>query len=377
MGNHVAEAQNVTKGRRYKLISSDSHVNEPPDLWTDRVPAAFKDRAPRMDRFEEGDAWVIEGVKDPINFGMNACAGLAPEQMKGWARFDEIRKGGWDPASRIEEMDEDGVDAEVLYPSPRLSGAIVAHKDVEYHNVMISAYNDWISEYVSYAPDRFGGLVLLPNRGAEGAVEELERVIDRPGIRGVQIGCWPNGTLQVQPEDDKVFGLLAERGIPLSIHVALGQAMPGAHRAKLPGYGRFFDAPNRMIELIFDGVFDRFPELNVFFAEVDFGWVPYVKEQIDNNYLRLDAVSKFGLEQLPSEYIAKHFHFGYMTDTFGLRNLEYMGAERVLWSSDYPHISADWPSSWRVIQSSMSGISLEDRQLILAGNAQRLYKFGQ
>ena len=93
--------------------------------------------------------------------------------------------------------------------------------------------------------------------------------------------------------------------------------------------------------------------------------------------IRSDAVSKFGLEQLPSEYIGKHFHFGYMTDTFGLRNLEYMGAERVLWSSDYPHISADWPSSWRVIQSSMSGISLDDRQLILAGNAQRLYKFGQ
>ena len=369
-------ARGAAQGRHYRLISSDSHVNEPPRLWLDRVPAAFTDRAPRMEHFEEGDAWVIEGVKDPINFGMNACAGLSPEEMKGWARFDEIRHGGWDPVARIVEMDEDGVDAEVLYPSPRLASAIVANKDVEYHNVMIRAYNDWVSEYVEYAPDRFGGLVILPNRGAEGAVAELERVIDRPGIRGVQIGCWPNGTLQLQPEDDKVFGVLAERDIPLSIHVALGQTMPGAHRAKLPGYGRFFDAPNRMIELIFDGVFDRFPELNVFFAEVDFGWVPYVKEQIDNNYLRLDAVSKFGLEQLPSEYIARHFHFGYMTDTFGLRNLEYVGAERVLWSSDYPHISADWPSSWRVIQSSMSGIALADRQLILAGNAQRLYKFG-
>jgi predicted TIM-barrel fold metal-dependent hydrolase len=170
--------------------------------------------------------------------------------------------------------------------------------------------------------------------------------------------------------------VLAERGIPLSIHVALSQSVPGAHRAKLPGYGRFFDAPNRMIELTFSGVFDRFPELNVVFAEVDFGWVPYVKEQIDNNYLRLDAVSQFGLEKLPSEYISEHCHFGYMTDTFGLRNLEYMGAERVLWSSDYPHISADWPTSWRVIQSSLAGVAPGDRELILAGNAQRLYKFG-
>ena len=67
--------------------------------------------------------------------------------------------------------------------------------------------------------------------------------------------------------------------------------MPAAHQAKLPGYGRFFDAPNRMIEMIFAGVFDRFPELDVVFAEIDFGWVPYVKEQIDNNYQRLDPVS--------------------------------------------------------------------------------------
>src|ERR1700710_900247 len=145
----------VATGRKYRLISADSHVNEPRDLWQTRLPVQYRDRAPRMESFEEGDAWVIEGVKDPINFGMNACAGLPAEEMKGWARFDEIRKGGWDPASRIAEMDEDGVDAEVLYPSPRLANAIVANRDVEYHNVMIRAYNDWISEYVEYAPERF------------------------------------------------------------------------------------------------------------------------------------------------------------------------------------------------------------------------------
>src|SRR5438128_11099186 len=83
----------------YRLISADSHVNEPPDLWVSRVPAALRDRAPRIERFADGDAWVIEGVADPINFGMNACAGLEPEQMKGRVRFDEIRRGGCDPAA--------------------------------------------------------------------------------------------------------------------------------------------------------------------------------------------------------------------------------------------------------------------------------------
>jgi predicted TIM-barrel fold metal-dependent hydrolase len=151
--------------------------------------------------------------------------------------------------------------------------------------------------------------------------------------------------------------------------------MPAAHRSHLPGYGRFFDAPNRMIELVMAGVFDRFPQLNVVFAEVDCGWVPYVKEQIDNNYHRLDPVSRFGLRKPPSEYIAEHFHYGYMTDSVGLRMRDDIGVERILWSNDYPHISADWPYSWRTIQASMSGVSPEEKHLILAGNSARLYRF--
>jgi predicted TIM-barrel fold metal-dependent hydrolase len=186
-------------------------------------------------------------------------------------------------------MDRDGVDAEVIYPTPRLANALVANTNVDYHVAMLQAYNDWLSEYVGDAPERFGGLAILPNRGVERAVAELQ----------------------------------------------------------------------------------------VVFAEVDFGWVPYVKEQIDNNYQRLEPVSRFGLQALPSEYIARHFHFSYMTDTFGLRNWADVGAERILWSSDYPHISADWPFSWRVIQASMSGVPAAARQLILAGNAQRLYGFSQ
>ena len=93
-----------------------------------------------------------------------------------------------------------------------------------------------------------------------------------------------------------------------------------------------------------------------------------------------EYLRKIALSTLTKRRLLRTGHtatLGYITDTFGLRNLQYMGAERVLWSSDYPHISADWPSSWRVIQASMSGISGTDRELILAGNAQRLYGFGR
>ena len=125
------------KRSRYRLISADSHVNEPGDLWTARVPEQYAERAPRIESFEQGDAWVLDGVSDPINFGMNACAGLPPEQMTGWKRFDEIRRGGYDPAARLEEMDQDGVDAEVLYPTPRLSQAVFAYADADFHHALV------------------------------------------------------------------------------------------------------------------------------------------------------------------------------------------------------------------------------------------------
>jgi predicted TIM-barrel fold metal-dependent hydrolase len=359
-----------------RLISCDSHFNEPGDLFTTRVPAKFKATAPYMKNFPEGDAWMFDGLPEPRNFGWNACAGLPPEQMTGWSKFADMRKGGYDPAARIKEQDLDGVTGEVMYPTPSIQAALATHPDDEYHLAMVRAYNDFVSEYVGYAPDRFCGLVFLPNRGGvKAAVAELERVIDRPGMRGVLSACYPNGTTVMQPEDDYLWASIVEHKVPYNIHVAIGLMAPRPHKAKLPGYGRFFDAPNRLIEFIFNGVFDRFPSLDVAFAEVDFGWVPYVKEQIDNNYQRLEKVSHFGLERMPSEYIDDHFYFGYMTDSFGLKNLNFMNPERVMWSTDYPHISADYPYSWRTIQASMSGVPAPVKAAILHGTAERLYKF--
>ena len=223
---------------------------------------------------------------------------------------------------------------------------------------------------------RFAGLLLLPNRGAATAVAEIDRVLDRPGIRGVLMGCYPNGTLEITEEDDAVWTRIVEAGVPLNIHVSLSQHMPAAHRAALPGYGRFFDAPNRIVQMIFAGVFDRFPGLDVVVAEVDCGWVPYFKEQIDNNYKRLDAISDFRITALPSEYVERHLHFTYLTDPFGIENRASIGVERILWSSDYPHISSDWPHSWDTIDKTFAAVDPTERDLILSGNAQRLYGFG-
>jgi len=246
------------------------------------------------------------------------------------------------------------------------------------HLAMVRAWNDWMAEYVAYAPDRFAGIPVIPNHGPEMACAEIDRMLGKPAIRGFLMGCYANGTMAPAPEDDAVYARLVEAGLPLNIHVAMTNVMPGVHKSTLPGWGRFFDAPNRMVQMIFAGIFDRFPELQVVFAETDCGWVPYVMEQVDNNYNRiLPTRPDIKLQGLPSEYIARNFNFTYMTDSFGIRNRDSIGVDNILWCSDYPHISADWPFSWKTIQASMSGVTQADRHAILCGNAMRLYGFGK
>src|SRR3984893_17467969 len=152
----------------YRLIDADAHINEPPDLWTSRVPAAFRDRSPRIEHFEMGDAWVMEGVKDPINFGLNAAAGLPVADRRPWARFEEIRAGGYDPKARLEEVDFDFVDACVWFPTPRVSQLVIGTPDPALHLALVRAYNDWLSEYCEHEPARLRGVMLVTNRGGDG-----------------------------------------------------------------------------------------------------------------------------------------------------------------------------------------------------------------
>jgi len=366
----------------YRLIDADTHINEPPDLWTKRVPAKFKDRAPHMQHFEQGDAWVLEGVKDPINFGSNASAGIPLADRSAWVRWEDIRAGGYDPKARLLEMDADLVDAAVIYPTPRISHLVIANPDPEFHLAMVQAYNDWLSEYCEHDPSRLGGIMLVPNRGVADAVREIQRVADRPGIVGCLIGCYPHGDLNLAEEDDPVWQEIAGRGMPLHIHVALVNEYPrdiyasGAITEGLVmGYLRFRDVPGRMLQFLEGGVFNRFPDLKIVLAEVDAGWVPYVKEQVDNRVLRREYGAAMRKKRLPSSVIEEHFYYTYITDHFALRNRHAIGVERLMWSTDFPHGGSDWPFSVRTIHADFAGVPGRERDLILAGNAQRLYRF--
>jgi len=274
-------------------------------------------------------------------------------------------------------MDQDGVDAEIEYPTPRVSLSLFWNTaDPELHVAQIRAYNDWLSEFCGYDPDRLAGVALIPNVGVEAAIEELHRALKLPGIRGASIGQYPGGELDPSRDDDSFWAAVQGAEVPLSVHVSFAYAAPGDHK-RLIGGGlfRFFDAAIRSAQFVESGILDRFPRLKLVFAEVECGWVPHVKEQMDIRYRIRNPKEMAPIRLRPSEYFDRNMSFVFITDPYGIANRHRVGVERMLWSSDYPHTSTEWPESWKAIERDFAGVPEDERHPILAGNAVRLYGF--
>lgn len=365
---------------KYKLISADSHVVEPPNLWLDRVPEKYKARAPRQIRMEQGDAWAIEGT-EPFPFGLTQCGGLPPEKYKLWIRWEDVRKEGYDPAERVKSQNQSKVDVEVFYPSPRIANAIHLNAgDAGLHNACISAYNDWLSEFCSYNPDRLWGLAMVPGMGGiDVAVKEVKRAIQLPGITGVLFYRYPTEGTKLVKEDDPVFALCADAGVPIHFHVGLAgsaSAVPAqAHTfvGAFTGAFRFYDPPIRMAEIIYTQLLDRFPQLQVVWGEVDVGWVGYVTEQLDGRYDRQNPAQKLSLRQQPSDYFKTNYYYTIVEDRYGVKNRDSVGADRIMWSSDFPHATCNYPDYDKAIALEFEGVSTMEKQRMLADNAADLY----
>jgi predicted TIM-barrel fold metal-dependent hydrolase len=278
-------------------------------------------------------------------------------------------------------MGEDGVDAELIFGSNYPVTYVATCEDTELHHEMVRAYNDFMSEFCGQAPDRLGGTALLPCQGVDGCLREIERLSSMPGFVAFLLKRYPNGGLQIQPEDDAVWEAIEASGKPMVIHVGLVTGVMTTRRSaeSLPGTGHFHDAPTRMLQFIFSGVLDRFPNIRIPFIEVDCGWVPYFEIQADDNFNRhrKGSLRDAKLTRMPSQYMREFYPVAFITDPFAVENRHRIGVERMLWSSDYPHITSDWPYSWKTISATFYDVPDEERHAILAGNAQALFKFGE
>ncbi|MBV9586140.1 MAG: amidohydrolase family protein, partial [Alphaproteobacteria bacterium] len=203
------------------VLSSDSHVFEPPDLWQTRIDRAFRDRAPRIERIDGGDHVVVEADQILSGIGLISNAGArfeAPETISARGRMEDVHSGGWEPDQHLKDMAVDGVAGEVLYPSQGLFYFKVA--DSGLMSAIFRAYNDWLAEFCRTDRARLKGVAMINLDDVEDGIAELERTA-RLGLCGAMIAEYPAEDRRYdQPEYEKFWAAAAGLDMPLSLHTA-------------------------------------------------------------------------------------------------------------------------------------------------------------
>jgi len=365
------------------LISSDSHVLEPSDLWTKGLPEKMRSRAPHVIWNEQRGVWMFgcdEVTPQPITFSFVAGVDLddLPDMHK--AGYSAARPGGWDPIARIEDMKMYGVSAEVLYPS--LGLGLYWIKDAAFQEACFRAYNDWLIEYCAAVPDRLVGLAMISMWNVDNAVAELRRCKDA-GLRGGMI--WerpPQSHSFLNKENDPFWAAAAEMDMPVALHILTDHGITKWRVENSPvGPERYrssvmmqFEIEQAVFDLIFGAVLERHPNLKVISVENEYNWLASLLVRMDKGYERFRRDMPLGLTMRPSDYVRRQMKITFFNDAIGPMTAPYVGTDLLMWSSDYPHQNSTWPHSREVIARDLSGFSPEDREKILWRNVVELHK---
>ena len=331
-------------GKDYKIISADSHVIEPWFLWRDRLPAKYKDRAPKLVRGEKNDMLVSEDVEMPP---MGTAAGVfrGDAEVRQTGRWDEdVPPAAYDPHARMSFVDKDGIWGEVLYPT--LALAYYSIDDLDYKWALLRAYNDWLAEFCSAYPNRLKGIAMVANEDPLLAAEELKRV-SKLGMPGVMMPTVA-GDECIQYHErgmDPLWKAAVEYGMSVNIHAGTTRdkkkniiQAKGRNPTISPLKSQLFIKP--MLNMIFGGVFERHPDLMFTSAENEAGWASHILERCDyewKRYANLEVKDFEGrIPKKPSEYFRKNIKLTFMRDTVAILTRDMLGVETLMFPDRLP-----------------------------------------
>jgi predicted TIM-barrel fold metal-dependent hydrolase len=375
----------------YKLISADSHIVEPPDMYAARIEPKFRDRAPKMERRKtptgrEYDAWMIDGMQvGTLGAVMQAGQRFEdPSQIDFLGVWEDVRKGAYDPDAMIAENEEDGVWGSCLQPSQGLFWYRIP--DSALLSEICRVYNDWIADFCKPYPERLKAIAMLNVDDVDEGCRELERT-KKLGMVGAFI---PVSPLPERPYRDPVYDRLwataQDHDMPLLMHIATNRAgVPGCeftmNIGELTGAGR--STTDHWVRyslgaMLFAGVFDRYPRLKVGSVEHETAWIPHWLKQMDFTYRERPVFTKgwkSAEAMLPSDYWRRNMFVEFMEDDLGIELREHIGVENMLWGSDFPHAESTWPQSKQFLDRIFAGVPEEDRRRITSDNAAKLFGF--
>jgi predicted TIM-barrel fold metal-dependent hydrolase len=366
------------------ILSSDSHVFEPPDLWTGRIDAPFRDRAPRMQRIDGADEIVVEGDQVLSGIGLISNAGArfeAPETISGRGKFEDVHRGGYDPEQHLKDMALDGVAGEVLYPSQGLF--YFRLKDSALMSAIFRAYNDWLADFCRTDPARLKGIAMINLDDVQDGIKELERAA-RLGLAGAMITELPLEDRRYDQAEYEPFWAAAEAlGLPLSLHTATRR------QGKIRGTGpktlrdassratKAFGPATSLCDMIFSGVFERHPRLVVAVVEFELSWAPHLLDTMDYTYRERheEALYRFKEGMRPRDFFHRNVVLSFQEDAVGIRLRDVIGVDNMMWGSDYPHSESTFPRSRQILAEILAGVPDDELVKIVGGNTARVYGF--
>jgi predicted TIM-barrel fold metal-dependent hydrolase len=362
----------------FKMVSADSHVVEPPNLWVERVDQRYRERAPRIVSEPDSDYLVCEGgltYKHPI--GLTVCTEAPDNEVSMIGRFANARKGGWDPNARLADMDRDGVEAEILYTSFGLS--MFSIPDPEFQLACFRAFNDWIAEFSSGAPKRLYGVAMIPTDPIEAATAEMARS-RKMGLRAAMISISQDaGKGYENPAYDPIWSASEELEMPISLHVAASKKHFSNTGNVMADFAlAFTPTMYSLAAMIFSGVFDRHRKLKVVSVENDAAWVAGILERMDFRAHRdqgwAGAFNGITSGRTPSQIFHEHVGVTFMRDRTAVRNRDIIGLNNLMWGSDYPHFDGTWPHSKAVLAEHFGDVPMADQLRIARRNAIDFYR---
>jgi len=385
IAGHVSQyAHEAAPDLGIKPVSADSHITEPPNCYIDYIDPAFRDRAPRaVIGPNGGHVFVIDGIDKPIPLAIIAAAGIDPREISfDQAKFEEIHRGGWDPAARLLDQDRDGVVAEVIYPSVGM--ILCNHPDIAYKHACFEAYNRWLADFCGHAPDRLYGIGQTAAGSPEQVVADMRTIKDM-GFKGVMLpGEAPTEFDYDDKRWDRVWQASVEMSLPISFHILTS----GKGKSAVAVEGRGSDEvrvganqhtiiranQDNISLLIWGRAFERNPDLKVVCVEADAGWAPHFMYRLDHFYNRHRFWSKMGsMEKLPSEYFHDNIYLTFQDDYVAFRTVDLMNPRRLMWTNNFPHSDSTWPWSRQMLAHQTEGLADDLKRMILRDNVIELY----
>jgi predicted TIM-barrel fold metal-dependent hydrolase len=382
------------------VIDVDTHVVEPPDLWTSRLASRWGDLIPHVawDENVKEEAWFIGDQRlGPV--GSAAQAGwpeYPPDHPRRWSDTDPAT---WDAKLRLGRMNDYGIHAQVLYPNVALFNTAMFQQvgadelPVEF----VRAYNDFQTDFASVAPDRFIPMTSLPFWDLPATLREMRRCADA-GHRGIVFSQDPSAFGLPGLTDrhwDAMWSSAQEMGLPVNFHIASGDTSllsnaghpdNGAHANYASMGVSFFMGNARTIaQLICGGICHRFPDLNFVSVESGIGWIPFALDSLDWQWTNCGVhLEHPEYDLLPSEYFKRQIYgcFWFERET-ALFAIDRLGPDNILYETDFPHPTSmsPGPASGAIApdvfrHEVLGGLPEDTVRKILHDNAARIYHLG-